>query len=53
MGHISEFFDEIWNMKIVQAYSNYGNISFHYRPNWEKVKELKKKTKLSYTFKEP
>ena len=41
------------NMKFVQAYSNYNNTNFHYRPNWDKIKELRKKTKLSHTFKEP
>ena len=38
------------NMKFVQAYSNYNNINFHYRPNWEKIIELRKKTKLSYIY---
>ena len=36
------------NMKFVQAYSNYSNINFHYRPNRGKIKELKKKPKHSY-----
>ena len=50
-------------MKIVQAYSNYSNINFHYsKINFhnfisfqieKKAEELRKKTKLSYTFKEP
>ena len=31
------------NMKFVQAYSNYSNTNSHYRPNWEKIKELRKK----------
>ena len=52
LGHISETIIFL-NMKFVQAYSNYSNINFHYRSNWEKIKELRKKTKLSYTFKEP
>ena len=46
LGHISEtrFFS---NMKFVQAYSNYNNTKFRYRPNWEKIKELKEKTFLN------
>ena len=39
-------------MKFAQAYSNYSIINFHYRPIEKKNKELRKKTKLSYTFKE-
>ena len=38
------------NMKFVQAYSNYSNMNFHYRPNWEKIKKLRKKAKLSYIY---
>ena len=30
-------------MKFDQAYSNYNNTSSHWRPNWEKIKELRKK----------
>ena len=49
LGHISgtRIFP---NMQFVQAYRNYGNIKFHYRPNRGKIKELKKKTKLSYIY---
>ena len=42
-------FRHIWgtkifpNMKFVQAYKNYSNINFHYRPNLWKNKELSKK----------
>ena len=45
LGHISgaRIFP---NMKFVQAYKNYSNINFHYRPNWWKYKELRKKTKF-------
>ena len=32
---------------------DYSNINFHHRPNWEKIKELSKKTKLTYKLKEP
>ena len=47
LGHISGI--RIFpNMKFVQAYSNYSNINFHYRPNRGKIKELKKKPKHSY-----
>ena len=31
------------NMRFVQAYKNYSNINFHYRPNLWKNKELSKK----------
>ena len=31
-------------MKFVQAYRNYSDKNFHYRPNSEKIKELKKIT---------
>ena len=49
LGHISgtRIFP---NMKFVQAYSSYSNINFHYRPNWKKIIELRKKTKLSYIY---
>ena len=33
LGHISQN-GIVPNMKFVQAYSNYSNINFHYRPNW-------------------
>ena len=36
------------NMKFVQAYNNYSIINFHYRPNWEKNKELRKKKTFLY-----
>ena len=46
LGHILE--TRIFsNMKFVQVYSNYHNINFHYWPNWEKIKELRKK-KLNF-----
>ena len=49
LGHISR--TRIFKkMKFLQAYSNYSNINFYYRPNREKIKELWKKTKLSYIY---
>ena len=41
------------NMKFVYACSNYSNINFHYRPNGEKIKELRKKLNFPINLKNP
>ena len=39
------------DMKLVQGYSNYSDKTFIIDQIEKKIKESKKKTKLSYTFK--
>ena len=41
------------NMKFVQAYSNYNNTNFQYRPNREKIKDLRKKLNFPILSKNP
>ena len=36
------------NIKFVQAYSNYNNTDFYYRPNRQKIKELRNNSTFPY-----
>ena len=40
-------------MKFVQAYSNYNSTNFQYRPNREKIKDLRKKLNFPILSKNP
>ena len=52
LGHISgtSIFP---NIKFVEPYCNYSNINFHYSPDWEKIKELRKNPNFSIHSKIP